>query len=536
MKSREEFISDIFEKAEALRAKEAKEALLRKKRRKAAGAVAAAAACVMIAVGVGTLGDGGVLDKIITASFEPAGQFAAEPVADAPYDANVDDDNAGKSVNDDTEVGDASAAENGNANGAGDAKESGSKSGRIGEDSDAPTMYGLGDGDWTIAPNKSVRHNGVYDSYIYGSEKMQDISIEIFKQAASSKKNSMISPISVIMAMGMVENGAAGDTKSQMEKVFGMDTEAMNKWIKEWSAAQESKSDDGKTKINIANAFWYNEAAGFKPNSDYKKLLKKSFDADIKGGNFDNSTVNQINKWVDKQTDGMIKKLVDRLNPSDMTVLANAVAFQDKWTEPYEKSQVKKENFTLENGKKKKMSMMYSTEDTYLSDKLATGFMKPYRSGYQFVAILPNEGVSVKDYLAQMDGESFANFLNSGEEATVHAVMPSFKSEYSTDAMVSILKKMGIKDVFSSADADLSKMGRADGENLFVSDIIHKTFIEVDREGTKAAAVTGVFVKATSMMPQPLNEYTVRLDRPFLYAIIDEETKIPVFIGTMMGV
>ena len=194
--------------------------------------------------------------------------------------ANANDDNAGTAVNDDASDGDTSAAENGDANG----------------NDDAPTMYELGDGDWAIAPNKSVRHNGVYDSYIYGSEKMQDISIEIFKQAASSKKNSMISPISVIMAMGMVENGAAGDTKGQMEKVFGMDTEVMNEWIKEWSAAQESKSDDGKTKINITNAFWYNEAAGFKPNSDYKKLLKKSFDADIKGGNFDNSTVNQINK------------------------------------------------------------------------------------------------------------------------------------------------------------------------------------------------------------------------------------------------
>ena len=520
MKSREEFISDIFEKAESLRAKEAKEALLRKKRRKAAGAVAVAAACVMIAVGVGTLGEGGLLDKIITGSFEPAGQFAAEPVANVPYDANANDDNAGTAANDDASDGDTSAAENGDANGA----------------DDAPATNKLGDGNRGIAPNKSARQNSVYDSYLYGSEKMQDISIEIFKQAASSKKNSMISPISVIMAMGMVENGAAGDTKSQMEKVFGMDTEDMNEWIKAWSAAQESKRTDGKAKLNIANAFWYNETASFKPDSGYKKLLKQSFDADIKGGNFDNSTVNQINKWVDKQTGGMIKKLVDRLKPRNMAVLANAVAFQDKWTEPYEKSQVKKENFMLENGKKKKMSMMYSTEDTYLSDKLATGFTKTYRSGYQFVAILPNEGVSVKDYLAQMDGESFAHFLNSGEEAAVHAVIPSFKSEYSTDAMVSILKKMGIKDVFSSADADLSKMGRADGENLFVSVIIHKTFIEVDREGTKAAAVTGAIVDATSMMPIPLNEYTVRLDRPFLYAIIDEKTKIPIFIGTMVGV
>ena len=183
-------------------------------------------------------------------------------------------------MNDDASDGDTSAAENGDANG----------------NDDAPATNELGDGNRGIAPNKSVRQNSVYDSYIYGSEKMQNISIEIFKQAASSKKNSMISPISVIMAMGMVENGAAGDTKSQMEKVFGMDTEDMNEWIKAWSAAQESKSADGKTKISIANAFWYNETAGFKPDSGYKKLLKKSLDADIKGGNFDNSTVNQINK------------------------------------------------------------------------------------------------------------------------------------------------------------------------------------------------------------------------------------------------
>ena len=300
MKSREEFISDIFDKAEAFRAKEAKEALLRKKRRKIAGAVAAAAACVMIAVGVGTLGEGGLLDKIITGSFETAGQFAAEPVTNVPYDANANDDNAGTAVNDEASDGDTSAAENDDANGGGDATESGGKSGSIGEDSDAPATYEFSDGDWGIAPNKSVRQNSVYDSYIYGSEKMQDISIEIFKQAASSKKNSMISPFSGIMAMGMVENGAAGDTKSQMEKVFGMGTEDMNEWIKAWSAAQESKSTDGKAKLNIANAFWYNETAGFKPDSGYKKLLKKPFDADIKGGNFDNSTVNQNNNWVDE--------------------------------------------------------------------------------------------------------------------------------------------------------------------------------------------------------------------------------------------
>ena len=368
------------------------------------------------------------------------------------------------------------------------------------------------------------------------NKQMQDASIRIFKQTASSKKNSMVSPISVITAMGMVENGAAGNTKTEMEKAFGMSTEDMTEWLRAWSKTQKNKSQDGKTKINIANAFWYNSAAGFKPNTNYKKVLKDSFSAEIRSGKFDGNTVNQINNWVDKQTDGMIKKLVNQLSPADMTVLVNAVAFQDKWAAPYEKNQVKKQYFTKENGKKKKMNMMYSTEDTYCHDKLATGFVKDYQSGYQFVAILPKKGVTVKEYLAQMDGEGFANFLNSAEEARVHAVLPSFKSEYTADNMASALKKMGMTDVFSPADADLSGMGKASGQNLFVEDVLHKTYINVNRQGTKAAAVTGVIVEATSMMPQPLNEYTVRLNRPFIYAIIDEETKIPVFIGTMVGV
>ena len=176
----------------------------------------------------------------------------------------------------------------------------------------------------------------------------------------------------------------------------------MTEWLRAWSKAQKNKSQDGKTKINIANAFWYNSAAGFKPNTNYKKVLKDSFSAEIRSGKFDGSTVNQINNWVDKQTDGMIKKLVNQLSPADMTVLVNAVAFQDKWAAPYEKNQVKKQYFTKENGKKKKRNMMYSTEDTYCHDKLATGFVKDYQSGYQFVAILPKKGVTVKEYLAQM--------------------------------------------------------------------------------------------------------------------------------------
>ena len=178
---------------------------------------------------------------------------------------------------------------------------------------------------------------------------------------------------------------------------------------------------------------------------------------------------------------------------------------------------------------------MYSEEETYCQDDLATGFIKTYSSGYRFVAILPNEGVSVADYLKQMDGESFAAFVDSGQHAVVHAVLPAFKSEYKTTALPKIFRQMGMEDLFDAAAADLSGMGTCSGQNLYVDEILHKTYIDVNREGTRAAAVTGVMVRTTALNPEPVREYTVRLDRPFLYAIIDAYTGTPVFLGTMMN-
>ena len=390
--------------------------------------------------------------------------------------------------------------------------------------------------------------SGVWDydaddaSELWGQEAMweinaqvQDLSVQIFKKAASAKQNSMVSPTSILLAMAMVENGAAGDTKKQMEAVFGMRTSELNQWIRAWSAVQPQANEDAKSRMNIANAVWYNNSGALTLNTDYKKTLQEMLQAQVKGGDFSQQTVKEINSWCSKNTYGMIDKIVEELSPAQQMVLLNAVAFEDQWSEQYKKSQVKKENFTEQNGKKKKTSLMYSEEDIYCQDDMATGFIKPYSSGYRFVAILPKEGVSVADYMNKLDGERFAAFVDSGQHAVVHAVLPAFKSEYKTDALVQIFRKMGIKDLFDASAANLSGMGDCSGQNLYVDEILHKTYIDVNREGTRAAAVTGVMVKATSLNPEPVREYTVRLDRPFLYAIIDAQTGTPVFMGTMVS-
>lgn len=252
------------------------------------------------------------------------------------------------------------------------------------------------------------------------NEQIQKLSVEIFRQAASTDSSSMLSPISVIIAMSMVENGAEGETKAQMEKAFGMKTGEMSEWLKAW---RESQAADEKT-LNIANSLWYNESLGFEPSEEYKKLLTESFAAEINGGSFDSSTVKSINAWVKKESKGMIEKITDRLSSRDALLLLNAIAFDDKWSEPYEEYRIKTEDFTKEDGSKSKLKLMYSEEGTYLHDELATGFIKPYESGYSFAAILPNEGVSVKEYLSKTDAEGFTAFLTSSEHAVVHAVLP----------------------------------------------------------------------------------------------------------------
>lgn len=360
------------------------------------------------------------------------------------------------------------------------------------------------------------------------NDRIQKLSVEIFRQAASTDRSSMVSPISVIMAMSMVENGAEGETKAQMEKAFGMKSGEMSEWLKAW---RESQAADEKT-LNIANSLWYNESLGFEPSEEYKRLLTKSFAAEINGGSFDSSTVKSINAWVKKESKGMIEKITNRLSAEDVLLLLNAIAFDDKWSEPYEEYRIKTEAFTKEDGSKSELRLMYSEESSYLHDELATGFIKPYESGYSFAAILPNEGVSVKEYLSKTDAESFTAFLNSSENAVVHAVLPEFKSEYETSAAVEIFKKMGITRLFDSSAAELGGMGNRD--DIFVSGITHKTYIDVNSEGTRAAAVTGVMCGTTSLA-EPQQEYTVRLDRPFIYAIIDADTATPVFMGTMMG-
>ena len=172
------------------------------------------------------------------------------------------------------------------------------------------------------------------------------------------------------------------------------------------------------------------------------------------------------------------------------------------------------------------------TEMPYLEDQEATGFMKYYEGGrYAFAAILPKKGTSVIDYVKGLTSEKLTNLFKTAKDQEVSMTMPKFKTKYDS-SLADQLKAMGIKDAFRLDKADFSKMGKSEIGGIYISDVIHKTFIDVTEKGTRAAAATAVEMAAGCA---PIDDYkTVTLDRPFVYAIVDTQTNIPVFIGTLL--
>ena len=218
--------------------------------------------------------------------------------------------------------------------------------------------------------------------------------------------------------------------------------------------------------------------------------------------------------------------------------LINALLFEAEWEEEYNEYQILEDLvFTNSDGKQEKADMMSSGEDLFIEDEYAKGFIKYYKDrDYAFVALLPNEQVKIADYVKKLSGEHLQEMLANRREAIVHAWIPQFSYEYSTE-MGKVLQSMGIRDAFDVEKADFTNMATSTEGNIFISRVLHKTYIEVTPVGTKAGAATVVEMKYGAAMPEEQPEIQeVYLDRPFIYMIIDCENNQPVFIGAVNSI
>lgn len=360
------------------------------------------------------------------------------------------------------------------------------------------------------------------------STAVMDFAAALLRQTAD-EEGVLLSPVSLLYALGMTANGASGETLAQLEQVTGMTRDALNDYL--YTYRMSLPENTKKCKLSLANSLWVRDS--FRMEDSFLDACVSYYDAEVYRSAFDATMVRDLNHWVDSKTDGMIDKLLEQA-PSERTMLylVNAVCFDAKWQEPYEKSQIQEgAAFTAIDGTRQTADLLWSQESLYLSDDNTTGFMKYYDGRrYAFVGLLPNEGVSIADYVAGLTGGKLHALLNDHQYGQVEVAIPRFKASSSLE-LRDALKAMGVTDAFDSAAADLRAMGGAPNDQLYVGAVLHKTYLELDENGTKAAAVTAVATDAASAEPPEVHR--VVLDRPFVYMIVDTHANLPLFLGTV---
>lgn len=367
---------------------------------------------------------------------------------------------------------------------------------------------------------------------------MADAFIRLFKENLAEEDdkdaNVMISPMSIIMALCMTANGSSGETRAEFTKFFGMDPEELSKAFFMYVNQYVSEDEEQKTKIDFANSVWFKENS-VEVKKEFLQKCVGYYDAEVFEAPFDDSTLNDINSWVDFNTHHMIDKIIERLKPEDVMVLVNSIAFEGEWAQLYKEYQIDDGIFTKEDDTVQQVKMMWSDESIYLEDKNAIGFMKDYKGNrYSLVALLPNEGVEIDDYVKSLSGENFLEILSNEKNEKVIARIPQFKSEYSKSQM-QILENLGISRALTPA-AQFDEMGKTKTGKLFIGDVLHKTFIEVNESGTKAAGTTAIIMKENSACIDENPPIYVTLDRPFVYAIVDKSNSLPIFIGVVKDI
>ena len=349
--------------------------------------------------------------------------------------------------------------------------------------------------------------------------------------AADPGKNLIISPLSVTMALAMTANGAAGKTKDELEKLLGdgMSIEELNAYLAQLASRLPG---DECCRVSLADALFIKEEFSAAVKDAYLQNIADYYNAGVFRMPFDGAALAAINDWVKEHTDGMIEKILEQLSPDVLMVLLNALCFEADWADPYTEKAVEEGVFHGAAGDQT-VKMLKCGVSTFLEDTRrgchAVGFAKPYANGsYSFVLLLPDEGIDLKDYIASLTPDALNAVVKSERSAIVTTEMPKFKSEYSKN-LNSVLKALGIPTAFDANKADFS--GIAD-KGLYIGSVIHKGYIEVTENGTRAAAATAVGMCGSAA---PKEMQTVIADRPFVYMILGPGN-VPLFIGALYNV
>jgi serpin B len=346
-------------------------------------------------------------------------------------------------------------------------------------------------------------------------------------------KNIFISPFSVSIALAMALNGASGETEQVMVNTLqlqGLDSESINAGYA--GLRQTLLTSDPKVILTIANSLWARQDVPFKP--DFLQRNTQFFGAEISTLDFtDPNTLKTINQWVNTNTNGKISKILDEINPDAVLFLINAIYFKGIWQTEFDPLHTRDGDFHLATGGEKQVAMMTRTGDYRYYQNYEENFHAislPYGDGrISMYIFLPRRESNLNTLLDNLNAESWENWMSQFREQEVLLVMPKFKLEYEK-TLNTPLVSLGMDIAFAPGLADFSRMATLEilGKNLYIGEVLHKAVVEVNEEGTEAAAVTSVGVRATSAPPAFI------VDQPFFFAIRDNDTKTVLFMGIVL--
>ena len=355
--------------------------------------------------------------------------------------------------------------------------------------------------------------------------------INLFKEVLKIEEpdvNVMISPLSVSLALAMTYNGADGDTKEAMEKTLelsGFTIDEINENYKMLIDALASV--DPKVLMSIANSIWYKQT--FNVEQDFIDVNQNYFYAEVSPLDFlDPESVNTINNWVANKTNDKITEILDYIPDDAVMYLINAIYFKGIWKYEFDESDTEEKPFYLSDGTTKDVPMMAQEGSfNYFSNDILQAVELPYGAGnYSMIILLPKSNKTPDDIIDRLNNDNWNKWLSEFYEAgEVHIQFPKFKFEYE-DSLNNELINMGMEIAFSGS-ADFSKINPL--KRLFISRVIHKTFIEVNEEGTEAAAVTLVELCETSMAGEAFI-----VNKPFIFVIKEKYTNSIIFMGKVM--
>jgi len=353
-----------------------------------------------------------------------------------------------------------------------------------------------------------------------------DFAFNLFRKARGEESN-VLSPLSITYALGMLNNGADGQTQQEINQTLGFGeagADAINAFCQKM--LKEAETLDEKTKSLIANTIFVNEGLGYVLQDGFIQKANDYYDAQPQNRNFnDGETLDVINQWASDHTMGMIKEVLneDTFNPYAVSYLLNAIYFKGSWSSPFDKAETKDEPF----GGGETVPMMHKpyTYYEYAENDLYQAINLPYGNGaYRMSIFLPREGKTISDVLDALSGSKWEV---NGSQYQVDLKLPRFETDTNQD-LVDIMSALGMPTAFDKDNAEFPYFCNA---SIFIGMMKQVAKIKLDEEGTEAAAVT-IIGEYTSGMPKQAEFHA---NRPFLYVISEQSTGAIFFIGQYMG-